>query len=240
MNQPPEPDPAQREALVAHLLEFVSAGRRQRMADVLPLRTSRVQVVLEDIFQPHNASAVMRSCECFGIQHLHVIENRYAYTLNSEVAMGASNWIHLHRYREPEENNSLHCLNTLRQRGFQIVATCLDPDAVPLEDISLDRPLALWFGTEEDGLSSEVLDAADQRIRIPMYGFTQSFNLSVCAAICLHGIRTRMQHSGIPWQLSESEKTEVMLHWLRHSVKRAAIIEKQFLAKLAPDGEASS
>ena len=223
--------PAVEDALIEHLLQFVTPERQARMESVLEQRTSRVQVVLEDIFQPHNASAVMRSCECFGIQHLHVVENRYPYSLNREVALGASNWIHLHRYREPDRDNSLSCIRHLKSQGLRLVATCLCADDLPLEELPLDQPLALWFGTEEDGLSETVLEAAEIKVRIPMYGFTQSFNLSVCAAICLHDIRRRLMASSLPWTLSADEKRRVMRLWLGNALRNAETIERAFLLR---------
>lgn len=199
------------------------------METVLASRTARLQVVLEDIFQPHNASAVMRSCECFGIQHLHVIENRYTYTLNREVAMGSSKWINLHRYRQPDTDNSGRCLEHLRAQGFKIVATSLDPGSVPLHELPMEDKTAICFGTEEDGLSQAVLEAADAHVHIPMHGFTQSFNISVSAAICLYELRNRLQQAFPDWGLSPSERQEVLLFWLRNSVRNVAVIERNFL-----------
>jgi tRNA (guanosine-2'-O-)-methyltransferase len=221
--------PSTADALIEHLLQFVTPAKRTRMEGVLGSRTSHLQVVLEDIFQPHNASAVMRSCECFGIQHLHVIENRYAYTLNRDVAMGSSKWINLHRYREPDTDNTRNCLDRLRAEGFRIVATSLDPGSIPLHDLPIEEKTSLWFGTEEDGLSRAVLEAADECVHIPMRGFTQSFNISVSAAICLYELRTRLQEASVDWRLSASEKREVLLLWLRNSVRNVDIIERNFL-----------
>lgn len=216
-------------ALVDHLMQFVTPEKRARMETVISRRTSAIQVVLEDIFQPHNASAVMRSCECFGIQHLHVIENRYEYTVNRDVAMGASKWITLHRHRDPQADNTRACLDKLRAQGFQIVATSLDPASVPLEHYPLTEHTSIWFGTEEEGLSRAVLDAADAHVHIPMDGFTQSFNISVSAALCLYELRRRLVRSDIPWQLSAPEKTRVYRQWLRNSVRNSDILERTFL-----------
>jgi tRNA (guanosine-2'-O-)-methyltransferase len=221
--------PSTADALIEHLLQFVTPEKRARMEAVLASRTSRLQVVLEDIFQPHNASAVMRSCECFGVQHLHVIENRYAYTLNREVAMGSSKWINLHRYRDPDTDNTRQCLERLRNEGFRIVATSLDPGSIPLDQLPVEEKTSIWFGTEEDGLSRSVLEAADARVHIPMRGFTQSFNISVSAAICLYELRTRLQEAPVDWRLSQAESREVLLLWLRNSVRNVGIIERNFL-----------
>lgn len=199
------------------------------MESVIELRTGHIHVVLEDIFQPHNASAVMRSCECFGVQNLHVIENRNKYVLNREVTMGSSKWIHLHRYSEPDGKNSERCIQSLQDKGCRIVATSLNPGSLPLAELPLDKPVALCFGTEEDGLSNSILEAADLHMHIPMFGFTQSFNISVSAAICLHDLRRRLTESTDDWQLSEAEKRKALLLWLRNSVRNFEIQERVFL-----------
>jgi tRNA (guanosine-2'-O-)-methyltransferase len=224
-----EIDPGTEAALIEHLLQFVTPEKRARMETVIANRTSHVRVVLEDIFQPHNASAVMRSCECFGIQHLHVIENRYTYTLNRDVAMGSSNWINLHRHREPETDNTRACMDDLRSKGYRIVATSLDPASVPLQELPLEEKTSLWFGTEEEGLSQAVLEEADAHVHIPMLGFTQSFNISVSAAICLYEIRSRLKRDGRDEGLAEVEQRLVYRHWLRHSLKNCEILERAFL-----------
>ncbi len=224
-------DPSVEDALIEHLLQFVTPEKRARMETVVENRTCHVRVVLEDIFQPHNASAVMRSCECFGIQHLHVIENKNEYTLNREVTMGSTNWIHLHRHREQAGDNTADCMNQLRKAGYKIVATSLDPASVPLSALPLEEKFSLWFGTEEHGLTDQVLDAADAHVHIPMLGFTQSFNISVSAAICLHEIRRRLQMEEINCTLNPQERREVFRLWLRSSVKNCEIIEQAFLRK---------
>lgn len=228
MNDLPS-DPATVRALVDHLLPFVSAERRQRMFEVLQYRTDHLRVVLEDIYQPHNASAAMRSCECFGVQHLHVIENRYAYTLNREVAMGAFKWINLHRHNLPDQPNTRLCINNLKQLGYRIVATSLRPGTIPIGQLPLDQPVALCFGTEEDGLTTDLLDQADDHIRIPMYGFTQSFNLSVTVSLALQELRNRLHLQGGCPPLSENQQQAVLLQWLCNSIRQSDTVVRSFL-----------
>lgn len=199
------------------------------MEQVIERRTHHIRVVLENIFQPHNASAVMRSCECFGIQQLHVIENTNPFTVNPDVAMGSTNWINLQRHRVPDADNTAECIHQIRSEGFRIVATSLDPSSVPLSELPLEEKTSLWFGTEEIGLSDQVLQQADAHVHIPMLGFTQSFNISVSAAICLYEIRNRMAASGPDPALSESEKRQIYRHWLRRTVKNCEILERSFL-----------
>jgi tRNA (guanosine-2'-O-)-methyltransferase len=204
------------------------------MAEVIPHRTDHLCVLLEDIFQPHNASAVMRSCECFGVQNLHVIENRYTYTVNRDVAMGSSKWISLHRHTTEQGEQPHRCLEELRESGYRIAATTLSEKAIPLDALPIDQPVALAFGTEEEGLSSELLDGADLHVRIPMFGFTQSFNISVSAALCLYDLRHRLNTSSLNWQLSSARQRAVYRGWLRNSIRRCEEIEAVFLRENYP------
>jgi tRNA (guanosine-2'-O-)-methyltransferase len=227
--------PGKEQALLDHLLQFVTEEKAARMRAVLRERTEWVRVVLEDIFQPHNASASVRSCECFGIQHVHVVENRYTYTLNREVAMGSSRWVDLHRHRNPENDNSAACLEELREAGYRVVATSLSNDAVPLSAIPLDRPLALCFGTEEDGLGEGLLASADLHTRIPMYGFTQSYNLSVSVALCLQEIRRRLEAEGIDFRLGVDRQRSVQLGWLLRCLRNGELLARAFLRETFPE-----
>lgn len=218
-------------ALIEFLSPLISAERRQRMSEVIGQRTAHLRVVLEDIFQPHNASAAMRSCECFGVQHLHVIENRYAYTLNRDVAMGSYKWIDLHRHNEPDQDNTAACLRELRDRGYRIVATSLRPGTIPLGELPLDQPAALCFGTEEEGLGEQLLHQADYHVRIPMYGFTQSFNLSVTVALTLQELRGRLDREGGCPPLAVDEQDRVLFTWLARSVRNSDRVIRDFLQR---------
>ncbi len=214
-------DSAAVERAIAVLEPFVSEAKKARMAAVLARRTAHFRVVLEDIYQTHNASAAMRSCECFGVQHLHVIEQLYPYSLNPDVDMGSRKWVTLHRHREPGADNRRACLDALRAAGLRIVATTPDPAATPLPAFPVDRPFALCFGTEKDGLSDTLLHEADERLRIPMEGFTESFNISVSVALCLYDLTTRLRNSSAPWQLAPDDRRRVHRDWLRRAVRHA-------------------
>ncbi len=115
-------DTARKKELLAHLAGFVSDHKKQRIEQVLAARTRHLTVVLEDVFQPHNASAVLRSCECFGVQDVHVIEEGSTYTVNPDVAQGASKWLSLVRYNQAEGENARSCFAALRARGYRLVA----------------------------------------------------------------------------------------------------------------------
>ena len=221
--------PSEKE-ITDYLSGFVTPERLQTMEQVLRNRTRYISVALEDIYQSHNASAVLRTCECFGIQDVHIIENRNKYTINPDVALGAAKWLNLIRYNNRKLNSDT-AVDSLRSEGYRIVATTLSRDAVPLEEFPLDRgKVAVFFGTELTGLTENVLDRADEYLKIPVFGFTESFNISVSAAIILHNLVHRLRQSGIPWQLTPGEITHLKYLWLKNSIKRSDLLEKKFLS----------
>ena len=217
------------EALIEHFLKCITDERKALFEKLIQKRTKYLTVVLENIYQPLNASAVLRSCDCFGIQDVHVIENYNEFKADKEVAMGASNWLTVNRY-EKHENNTLDCIKSLKNRGYRIVATSPHNSQTDLINFDLSKgKTALFFGTELEGLSNLVLENADEYLHIPMYGFTESFNLSVSVAICLYEIRMKMEKENIKWQMTKDEKNQVLLDWLRCSIDRSEIVEDDFL-----------
>lgn len=219
--------------LSAHLAGFVTEKKRSSMKRVLAGRTQAVTVVLEDIFQPHNTSAVIRSCECFGVQDVHVIENHNPYTVNRDVVMGAIKWIDLHRYNRSDGHNTERCLSELMAKGYSIVATTPGKGATPLPDIPVEGNLALVFGTEESGLSSTAKALSDHSLKIPMHGFTQSFNISVSVALCLYDICGRLRKTHGNWQLTKEQREKIELRWLMKAVRNSEIVAHRFLSDRA-------
>lgn len=219
-------------AITEHLSEFVTESRLNRMDVVLGDRTRYVTVVLEDICNAHNASAVIRSCECYGVQDVHIIENENEYSVNPCVTQGSAEWIDIIRYNEPEENNSKTCLERLKASGYRLVATTLNGHDCVLDDLPIDKPLALMFGNEENGLTDYAMKQADIRMMIPMFGFTQSFNLSVSAAISLHHIIPGLRPTEVDWHLTEGEVLDLKYRWMKRIVRRSDLLEQKFLESL--------
>jgi len=216
-------------ALLAYLLGFVSQNKQNKFDEVIQNRTRYLTVVLEDIYQPHNASAVLRSCDCFGIQDVHIIENQNTYQVNPDVALGSSKWLNLIKYNQ-KENNTPEAMKQLKSKGYRIVATTPHKDDVDMHELDLEKgPVALVFGTEMRGLTNEGLALADEYMKIPMYGFTESFNISVSAALCLFYLTEKLRSSQIDWKLSKAEAIEVKLGWARQVVKRSDLLERKFL-----------
>ena len=215
-------------ALLDFLYQFISDERKQRFEEVLAYRTRHLTVVLEDIFQPHNASAVLRSCDLTGVQDVHIIENNYTFDVNPDVVMGSTKWLDIRRYNELDFNTPT-VMEQLKAKGYQIVATCPHRDDFTPETLPLDKPVALVFGTEKTGITDYVMDHADRFVRIPMYGFTESFNISVSAALLVYTLTRRLHEmTDVEWHLSEEEKEEVRLEWARRTLNRIRQYERKF------------
>ncbi len=210
--------PEQKKHLLALLSGRITPRRLAKMKQVVKKRTRHLTLVLEDIYQPHNASAVLRSCECFGIQDVHIIENRNIYQVNPDVVLGATKWLTLHQYAA-EEHNTRSCIERLKQQGYRIVATTPHQNDCLLPHLEVDQKTALLFGTELEGLSREAIEMADAFVSIPMMGFSESLNISVSAAICLYHLTSKIRKSVDSWTLDEEEKTDILISWILQSVR---------------------
>lgn len=208
--------------------QFITESRFELFEKNIRERTRYLTVVLEDIYQPHNASAVLRTCDCFGIQDVHIIENQNKYTVNPDVALGASKWLSLKKYNQLE-NNTYDTIKKLKAQDYRIVATSPHAKDVSPDTINMEQgKIALMFGSELPGLSRIALDNADEFLKIPMYGFTESFNISVSAAIILNRLTERLRKSDIAYRLSQPEQEEILLDWLKKNVKDPDALEEKF------------
>ena len=197
-------------------------------------RTRHLTIALENIYQEHNASAVLRTCDCFGIQDLHVIEKDNQYQIQRDIALGSGRWVDIHNFSD-EVGPTERCIKTLKNQGYQIVATTPHTDAYTVHDLPLDKPLAFFFGTERQGLSEEMMQEADLHVRIPMYGFTESFNISVSVAVLLQTIRQRLEISQHAWKLPEAEQIELKIQWCEKILNGGEALSKEFRARYQKD-----
>lgn len=215
--------------LIDFLSGFVTPGRLSLFNKILSFRTNYITVVLEDIYQTQNASAVLRTSDCFGIQNVHVIENNNVFRVNPDVVRGASNWVTVNRYNQ-RDHNTTEALRKLKQEGYRIIATSPHEHDVNLENFDIEKGKAAFvFGTERPGLTDFVKNEADEFMKIPMVGFTESLNVSVSVAIILHYLTQKLRnHSEIEWHLTEEEKQKLLLEWLQTSIKRVDLLEEKF------------
>lgn len=217
-----------------YLAAFLTPERRQRIEQVLDSRTRYLCLVLEDVYKPQNAAATLRTCDGLGIQDVHIIEGDSPFSLDGDVDLGSARWLTLHRYRRDRDESTADCFQHLRARGYSIVATTPDAECQPLWSLGLDRPLAIVFGNEEKGLSHIALQNADCRVHMPVYGFTQSYNISVSVAMVFSFLTRALRTSGRSWHLTEQEKALLRLEWYRLSVRRSDLLERRFLSPQEP------
>jgi len=214
--------------LIDYLKQFITDRRWELFNHVINHRTRYITVVLEDIYQSQNASAVLRTCDCFGIQDVHIIENTNEFKINPDVELGAAQWLNLNLYNSTQ-NNTISAINSLRNQGYRIVATTPHTNDTDLENFDLRKgKTALFFGSEQPGLSEIMLENADEFLKIPMFGFTESFNISVSASIILHSLILKLKKSDISWQLDNLQRKEVLFNWLKYSVKDSDRIIKEY------------
>ncbi len=219
--------------IAEYLKEFVVNERRELFEAKIKERTQHLTIVLENIFQGRNISASIRSADCFGIQDVHIIENDNFFNDDSEVSMGAEKWITTKRYNQ-YKHNSIEAIKKLRAEGYQIIATTPHETDCSLYDLDItEKKIALFFGSEIKGCSKQTLELADKKIKIPMYGFTESYNISVSVSLSLQHLTYKMRKSDINWGLPMDQQNKVMLQWLRKSIKAAPEIEKKYLEKYA-------
>lgn len=220
--------------LIAYLTQFMTPERLERMNTVLNARTRYTTVVLENIFQSQNASAVLRTCECLGIQDVHIIENTNKFNLNPDVVRGSSNWLTIHKYNKRSNDNTVSAIDALKNQGYRIIATTPHKDECSPAGFDLSKGKAAFvFGTEMQGISKAVMERADEFMKIPMYGFTESFNISVTVAIAMNHIVEKLRRSDISWQLEPEEKDQLLSGWMEQSIQSGDMLVKHFYEKIA-------
>ena len=237
---------------IQELSGFVTESRFRKFCDVLGQRTRFVSVVLEDLYDPHNGSACLRSCEACGIHEVHIVEERNAFMTVEGVTMGSARWLDLRRHYTPDTDGSAllsnthtassirHCYTELRDRGFTIVAMTPHPTpekAIAFDRLPLGKPLAVVFGSERDGLSTTAMEEADLHTRLPIYGFVESYNISVACALTVFNLAGRIRGELLPeqWQLSEEDHDAVLLSWLRRTIRNVELVERSLSTEAVHD-----
>ncbi len=214
--------------LIKILEEFVTENKVNLINKVLSERTRHLTVVLEDVYHSHNASAVLRTCDCFGVQDLYISQKLHDYHINPNIVRGASNWVTLHKYDRGEQSSS-NCLNDLREKKYRLVGTTPDQNSTSIHELDITEKTAIIFGTELEGISDNTKNEVDELVHIPMYGFTESFNMSVSVAMILQDLVRRLRESNVQWHLTEQEKEDLKFEWYQRIVKRSDLHIKNYM-----------
>lgn len=214
--------------LIEFLSSFITDKRLETFNYVLENRTKYITVILEDIYQSQNASAVLRTCDCFGIQDLHIIENYNKFNVNPRVALGSTNWLDIYNYNSLPSNTS-EALKSIKEKGYRIIATSQNKDCLSIDEFDLNKgKVAFVFGNEHRGISEEVKKLADEFVTIPMFGFTESFNISASVSMILFNTILKLRKSEINWKLKDDEIIDLKLKWLKQTIKKSDLLVKKF------------
>lgn len=209
--------------VIRHLAPFLTEARRQRIEQVVAGRTYALAPVVEGLVNVGNVSAVMRTAEALGCQAFHVVTGAAPLKQSARTSQGAEKWLDLYRWPTPAA-----CAEALRAGGYRLVAMHLSGEAVPIGEVDFSRKTALVFGNEQEGVTPAMLARCDAQCVVPLPGFTQSFNVSVAAAVALYHARRHGPPGGAP--LSESEQTALRADFYLRSVSNAEAILKRVLA----------
>ena len=209
-----------------HLQQFLTDERLEKINHFAPESSDFVLPVIEDVFQFRNAAAIVRSVEACGFHKIIAMESEHEFNPNLRVTKGAETWVEVEKLP-----HNLDSLREIKNRGYKILAVSPENNATMLSDYDLKEPVALVFGTEAAGVSEEILDFADETLAIPMYGFTQSFNVSVAAAICVYELKQKLLRSNLDYKLSEEKLWEMKVRWAMNSIKSGEQILANYLSE---------
>lgn len=208
-----------------YLKQFLTTARLEKIEKYAPESTGFILPVMEDIFQFRNAAAIVRSAEACGIHKIVALEKDHIFNPNLKVTKGAENWVEVEKLPYDIET-----LKQIKARGFKIVAVSPENNATHLPDFKIEQPISLVFGTEHEGVTEEILDFADETVSIPMFGFTQSYNVSVAAAICFYDLRQKLENSDIDFKIPAEQILDLKIRWAVNSLQSGAEILRKFLA----------
>jgi tRNA (guanosine-2'-O-)-methyltransferase len=200
------------------LAPLMTEARLKGIRETVARRTRTVVPVIEGIVNTGNVSAVMRSAEALGYQNLHVVAgNHDRFKTSTRTAKGAQRWLDVWRWSGPAA-----CIDHLHQQGYRVLTFALSATARPIEAFDFTAPTALVFGNEKEGVTEAMREGADADCIIPIDGFTESFNISVAAAIALyHARHDRIQRQGHHADLSDAAQTRLVARFCMRSVSNA-------------------
>ncbi|MAZ37180.1 MAG: rRNA methyltransferase [Crocinitomicaceae bacterium] len=209
---------------------FLTDERNELFDRLLEHRTRHIVIGVEDVFHEHNSGALIRSAECFGIQDIHVMEDENNFKVQSGMAMGSENWVSIKSHKGTQGISK--CVDDLKAEGYTIVAATPHEKDVILEDYIPNEKTAFFFGSEKTGVSPLVLEKADVHLRIPIYGATESFNVSVSSALILQNMRSKLNAMDrAVWELSKEEIVALKLEWGLRTLKKPKILVSDFFKR---------
>jgi len=216
----------QKKALYQRFCSVLTPERQQKFEQVWNQRNTCLHLVLENIYQSLNASAIVRTADAMGVQYLHVLEDEHPWEMNRKISKGAMDWMDIQRSKDPRE-----MMLSLKSKGFELVVTDFSPNAIDIEDYQPKRPVALVMGTELTGISDVARELADVSVVIPMSGFSQSLNVSVATGIAISQLSRKTKHLKTTFPPTDEERLDALNLWSKNAIYWSDQIIRDFLAE---------
>lgn len=223
--------------ILSYFQKFISDHKIQLFDQKTLDRTRHFTFVLEDLFHPHNASAILRTCDCMGIQDVHMIENNHQFVNEKDISLGSKKWLDVYQHND-FDTSSPSCIDKLKEDGYKIAVLNPHQEDVLIQDYPIDNKTAFILGAEKSGLTEYSLKNADVHIKVPMYGFTESYNVSVTAALTMYDVIQRMRKSEMDWRLNEDDQWKLKMAWTIRSTRASNDIIRHFI-KEHPEAESA-
>lgn len=209
-----------------YLKQFLTEERLAKIEHFSKESSDFVLPVMDDVYQFRNAAAIIRSVEACAFHKVVAMEEENVFNPNLTVTKGAETWVEVEKMPK-----NIASLQNIKDRGYKILAVSLEKNAVMLPEYEITEPIALVFGTEQTGVSEEVIDFADETLAIPMFGFTRSYNVSVAAGICMYELKQKLLKSNIDYKLNEQKLLEMQVRWAVNSISSGKEIYAKYLAE---------
>lgn len=209
-----------------YLKQFLTEERLAKIEHFSKESSDFVLPVMDDVYQFRNAAAIIRSVEACAFHKVVAMEEENVFNPNLTVTKGAETWVEVEKMPK-----NIASLQNIKDRGYKILAVSLEKNAVMLPEYEIAEPIALVFGTEQAGVSEEVIDFADETLAIPMFGFTRSYNVSVAAGICMYELKQKLLKSNIDYKLNEQKLLEMQVRWAVNSISSGKEIYAKYLAE---------
>jgi tRNA (guanosine-2'-O-)-methyltransferase len=216
--------------ILSYFQQFLSEHKSDLFEEKVLDRTRHFTIVLEDLFHPHNASAILRTCDCLGIQDVHMIENNHQFKNEKDISLGSRKWLTIHKHNDLASNTP-SCIESLKESGYTVAVLNPHQNDISIDEYPIETKTAFILGAEKTGLTEHSLKHADVHVKVPMYGFTESYNVSVTAALSSYDLVQRMRSSTLDWRLGEKEQWEVKLSWTLRSIRSSQKLIKHFIAE---------
>jgi tRNA (guanosine-2'-O-)-methyltransferase len=209
------------------LQDILLPQRVERLKEVLANRVTSITLVLENLHKDYNISAILRTCESFGVQDVHVVPQPGEGKVFRTVTQGCHKWLTIHRHKDVSS-----CFKVLKAKGFRILAGGFGGDALPLEGADFSGSVALVFSNELEGANPEVVEQVDGFFVIPMTGFSRSLNVSVAAGIAIHRVLQFKAGKGEELErIPADEAARLLEEWVKKSVRNADAVLKELRSR---------